>query len=200
MKSLLKIENKIPFIKIEKNGFISLFPITKYDFERFIYEGKYENISYENYLKEDKRISPKEINNQNIKSIFINKLNISWVRDYIKYIENKMSSQHITADLCSQSDLTNLETHISDNSESIIESLMGSNDIDLRISYCIKNNEIKSLILKNKFFINLSHLISLFPNYLGMAIKKGNEIIPLYGPEDEINKRKYNCSFRIILL
>lgn len=199
MKYLLKIENKIPFIKIEEKRFISIFPITKYDFERFIFEEKY-GINYESYLEEDKRISPQEINNQNIKRIFINKLNISWVKDYIKYIKNKISSQNIKANLSSQFDLDNLETYINKNLTLIIKSLQKSNNIDFRLSFCIKNNEIKSLILKNKLFINLPHLIPLSPDSPGMAIKKGNEIIPLRGSEDEIIERRYDCSFRIILL
>jgi len=200
MKNLLKIENKIPFIKIKEKCFISIFPITKYDFERFIFEEKYGGINYENYLEEDKRISPKEINNQNIKSIFINKLNISWVKDYIKYIKNKTSSQNIEANLSSQYDLDDLENYINKNLTSIIDDLKKSNNIDSRLSFCVKKNEIKSLMLKNKLFINLPHLISLSPDSPGMAIKKGIEIIPLRGSEDEIIKRRYDCSFRVTLL
>ena len=200
MKNLLKIENKIPFIKIEEKRFISIFPITKYDFERFIFEEKYGDIDYGSHLEEDKRILPQEINNQNIKRIFLNKLNIIWVKDYIKYIKNKMSSQNIKAKLSSQFDLDNLETYINESLTLIIKSLQKSNNIDLRLSFCVKNNEIKSLILKNKLFVNLPHLISLSPDSPGMAIKKGIEIIPLRGSEDEIIKKRYDCSFRVTLL
>lgn len=197
MNGLLKIENKVSFIKIDDGRYISLFPITKYDFERYIRE-RNTNIDYDSFLKKDKRISPQEIDNENINRIFINKVNISWVKDYLNYMEEKMSKDIIVL-LCSQSDLANLEGYIQGNLELIIDSLQKTNDIDSRISDCIKDEKIKSMILDNNFFTNLPQLISL-PDSPGIAIKKGIKTIPLFGYENAINMKEYDCSFRIILL
>jgi len=62
--------DKFPLIKFDTNKYTHIFHVTKYQFERYIWETA-PNIDYDKIIAENPRIPPDEISSKNLKSLFM---------------------------------------------------------------------------------------------------------------------------------
>jgi hypothetical protein len=85
-------KDKAPFVRLDENRYIHLFPVTKYQFERYLWSAAPKNIDYNKMLKIDPRISPHEMTKKNMQNIFTIGLSLSEAVEYANWVGGRLPS------------------------------------------------------------------------------------------------------------
>ncbi len=81
--------DKFPLIKFKNDKYVCILPVTKYQFERYIWERAPE-INYDDIIIDNPRISPYQVNRRNIKSLFITNISFAEAMDFAKYLGGRL--------------------------------------------------------------------------------------------------------------
>lgn len=83
--------DKFPLINIEKDKYVHVFPVTKYQFERYLYTSKtMPVINYCDTLTANPRISPNELTKKNARCLFMTALSFSEASDYARWMGGRL--------------------------------------------------------------------------------------------------------------
>lgn len=83
--------DKFPLVRVEANKYAHIFPVTKYQFERYIWE-KAPNINYEMMIQKNERIPPDEINMRNLDQLFITGISFNEAFLFAKWLGGRLPS------------------------------------------------------------------------------------------------------------
>lgn len=79
-----------PVARFYRNEYINILPVTKYQFERFIWKAAPSWCNYHAIIEKIGRISPVEINQNNLSSIFITEVSFKEALEYSKFFGGRL--------------------------------------------------------------------------------------------------------------
>ncbi len=82
--------DKFPLIKLSENTFIHLLPVTKFQFERFLWSSKNQLIKYQSILEKDDRISPLSVTKRNFEKLFISNITFTEAELYAYWMGGRL--------------------------------------------------------------------------------------------------------------
>jgi hypothetical protein len=86
-------KDKFPLIQLNNDKFMHVVPITKMQFERYIWETAPEDVDYEKIISDDPRITPYAINVHNVSQLFVKGLSVSQVNGYLNWIGGRLPTK-----------------------------------------------------------------------------------------------------------
>lgn len=92
MKFVIEID-KFPLIKFDKDKYAHIFPVTKYQFERYIWESA-PNINYNEIIEANPRISPNEANEGNLDLMFLTNLTFEEARGFAEWVGGRLPTKN----------------------------------------------------------------------------------------------------------
>src|SRR3989339_521021 len=85
-------KDKFTLIKFEDNKYAHIFPVTKYQFERYIWE-KAPDINYDEILKAKPRIAPEKVSKKNLKQLFLTGLTFKEAMGFAEWSGGRLPSK-----------------------------------------------------------------------------------------------------------
>lgn len=85
-------KDKFPLVEFENNKYAQISPVTKYQFERYIWETA-PDIDYDKILQANPRISPDEVNKKNLNFLFITNLTFKEASDFARWMGGRLPSK-----------------------------------------------------------------------------------------------------------
>lgn len=85
-------KDKFPLIKFDDNTYTHIFPVTKYQFERYIWEAA-PDINYVEIIKTNTRISPDKINKRNLDKLFLTNLTFKEATGFAEWSGGRLPSK-----------------------------------------------------------------------------------------------------------
>ena len=84
-------KDKFPLIKFENDRYTHIFPVTKYQFERYIWESeRAPDINYDDMLKTNPRISPEEVSKKKLNPLFITNITFREASDFARWMKGRL--------------------------------------------------------------------------------------------------------------
>lgn len=186
-------KDKFPLIEIKENIYLHIFPVTKYQFERFLWNVSPKSINYKEILKDSPRIPPYDLKNKKLNNLFITQISFEEANQYAQWMEGIIPEFDIILEF--EKNFGNL------NFSEIKKDLSNDyNEIDLRFWKFLNSLEE----------IKINNLKKLLENLDGGELCyndkfKSNIFIKKYGVKttyeltgDEPHKTRWNHSFRIL--
>lgn len=84
--------NGAPAVRFSKDKYINVLPVTKYQFERYIWKAAPLWCNYDEFVKETGRISPDDVTLHNFLSVFITGISCNEAMDYASYFKCRLPS------------------------------------------------------------------------------------------------------------
>jgi hypothetical protein len=178
--------DKFPLIKFEDNKYSHIFPVTKYQFERYIWETA-PGIDYDTIVFP--RVSPDEINKKNLKHLFVTNITFKEATEYANWLEGRLPAKD---------EIEKIYFYISENIKEIYNLpnlLKNETSIDRRFFVII--NKLKQNGIEN--FMQISEFCREYITVDGrIYIKKFNcSFSEIVGPSP-LEFRNKDCGFRVI--
>lgn len=143
--------DKFPLIKFDVNSYTHIFPVTKYQFERYIWE-KAPDINYDKLLMVNPRISPDKINKRKLDNLFLTNLTFKEATGFAEWTGGRLPSKR---------ELDRVEAYVSEIEIRAIKGLLERhNNIDRRFSTILNVLEgVKIRRIKDLFaFLQIGEL------------------------------------------
>lgn len=86
-------KDKFPLIKFDNNKYANILPVTKYQFERYIWEMA-PKIVYDESLNKNPRVTPIELTKKNIKQLLITNVSFKEASDFAKWIGGRLPAKN----------------------------------------------------------------------------------------------------------
>ena len=83
-------KDKFPLIEVKENVYLHIFPITKYQFERFMWNVSPESIDYKKILEVSPRISPFGLTKKKLSNLFITQISFEEAIQYAQWMNGKI--------------------------------------------------------------------------------------------------------------
>lgn len=185
--------DKFPLIKFDSNKYTHIFPITKYQFERYIWETT-PNIDYDKIIAENPRIPPDEISSKNLKHLFITNITFREASEFANWIGGRLPAK---------GELDKLDSYISrveigEISYYLFKHLKNEASIDRRfltILDVIKNMNIKNI----RYFTQIGEFCREYISIDGrIYIKRLNGSYSEIVGDDPSGVKKKDYGFRVI--
>lgn len=93
--NLLVGKDKFPMIEVRRNIYLHILPITKFQFERYLWSNKQTFLDYNKLLSASPRISFKELRLKNLKDLFITHITFEEALEYAKWMEGEIPQINI---------------------------------------------------------------------------------------------------------
>ncbi len=191
-------KDKFPLIKFEDSKYAHILPVTKYQFERYIWENAL-NINYKEIIKGNPRITPYEVNTSNLNNLFITEVSFTGACNYCFWGGGRLPLKSET------NKISNILSSI--NIKEFLDSVSSNNEIDKRCLVILKTllskgsatmDEVHKCIRSNEFFTELP--VSFNGNFGGIYTGKLNEgyYSQVTGKKDDKICIKGNYVFRLI--
>lgn len=171
MNHIIIDKSGAPAIKFSETKYIHLLPVTKYQFERFIWQASPSCCDYEKIIEDTGRISPDEINKKNLSSAFLTNINFEEALEFSTWLGARLPTDK------EWEEAYNNVFKNSDLFKEIIEYFQSADkqQLDLRILKLIKSL-INIKIMRNDLGNYLGELVSEFPiSPYGRIYLKSNE-------------------------
>lgn len=117
--------DKFPLIKFDNDSYTHILPVTKYQFERYIWETS-PDINYDEMLKTNPRISPEEVSKKKLNSLFITNLTFKEASGFARWMEGRLPIRDEIEIIYKSLGLMKIRD--------IFDSIRNSKDIDKRCS------------------------------------------------------------------
>lgn len=84
--------DKFPLIEFEESKYAHVFPVTKYQFERYIWETA-SDVDYDELIKANPRISPDALDNKKLKQLFMTGLSFTEASNFAKWMGGRLPAK-----------------------------------------------------------------------------------------------------------
>jgi hypothetical protein len=186
--------DKFPLIEFDESKYTHVFPVTKYQFERYIWETA-PDINYDELIKANPRISPDALDKKKLKQLFMTGLSFTEACNFAKWMGGRLpvrkEVEAIYKHLCSMQ------------VEKIFDSIKNSRDMDRRslialtkILNLFQNDKVADVIESSKIKELCSEMS--FEPYKPIYAKHGSGWSHLVGT-DAYDTRIDDTAFRVII-
>jgi len=186
-------EDKFPLVEVKENIYLHIFPITKYQFERFLWDVSPEEINYKKILEVSPRVSPFKLSKKKLSNLFITQVSFEEATQYAQWMKGEIPAFNV---------ILEFEKKFRNLSFSRIKDLLSEyNEIDIRFWKLLNSFEkmhINNLgiLLKSLDGGELCYTDDIFENNICIKTYGAKTTYEIMG--DEPKKTRWKHSFRIL--